>query len=99
MVKFLKLFKRKVCYEHLLSKEEIEGFGVTALEDFNVKMDCVIVAVAHDEFKNKPFLSTGSFFQTLGQFNHQTFKKGLIQTNAFRKSLIKNASQLRRKKV
>jgi len=26
-------------------------------------------------------------------------KKGLIQTNAFRKSLTKNASQLRRKKV
>jgi hypothetical protein len=26
-------------------------------------------------------------------------QKGLIQTNAFRKSLIKNASQLRRKKV
>ncbi len=45
------------------------------------------------------FLSTGSFFQTLGKFNHQTFKKGLIQTNAFRKSLIKNTSQLRRKKV
>jgi len=44
-------------------------------------------------------LSTGSFFQTLGKFNHQTFKKGLIQTNAFRKSLTKNASQLRRKKV
>jgi len=60
-------------------------------------MDGVIVAVAHDEFKNKPFLSTGSLFQTLGKFNHQTFKKGLIQTNAFRKSLIKNTSQLRRK--
>ena len=67
--------------------------------DVKIKMDGVIVAVAHDEIKNKPFLSTGSFFQTLGKFNHQTFKKGLIQTNAFSKSLTKNASQLRRKKV
>jgi len=25
-----------------------------------------------------------SIKQTLGKFNHQTFKKGLIQTNAFR---------------
>ena len=65
LVKFLKLFKRKVCYEHLLSKEEIKGFGVNALDnlDVGIKMDCVIVAVAHDEFKNKPFLSTGSFFR------------------------------------
>ena len=27
------------------------------------RMDCVIVAVAHDAFKNKSFLSTGSFFR------------------------------------
>jgi len=35
--------------------------------------------------KKGSFLSTGSFFQTLGKFNHQTFKKGLIQ-NAVRAS-------------
>jgi len=28
LVKLLKLFKRKVYYDHLLSKEEIEGFGI-----------------------------------------------------------------------
>ena len=58
LVKLLKFFKRKVCYEHLLSKEEIEEFGVNALDnlDVKIKMDGVIVAVAHDEFKNKPFL-------------------------------------------
>jgi len=52
-------------YDPLLSKDEIEAFGVKALDDFNVIMDCVIVivAVAHDEFKNKSFLSTGSFFR------------------------------------
>ncbi len=52
MVTLLKLFERKVCYEHLLSKEEIEGFGVNALDilDVEIKMDGVIVAVAHDEF-------------------------------------------------
>jgi UDP-N-acetyl-D-mannosaminuronate dehydrogenase len=53
LVKLLKLFKRKVCYDHLLSKEGIEGFGVNALDnlDVKIKMDGVIVAVAHDEFK------------------------------------------------
>ena len=34
-----------------------------ALDELNVKVDCVIMAVAHDEFKNKSFLSTGSFFR------------------------------------
>jgi len=38
-------------YDPLLSIEEIEGFGVKALDELNVKVDCVIVAVAHDEFK------------------------------------------------
>jgi len=38
-------------YEPLLSKDEIEAFGVKALNEFNIIMDCVIVAVAHDEFK------------------------------------------------
>ena len=40
-------------YDPLLSKEEIEGFGVNALDnlDVKIKMDGVIVAVTHDEFK------------------------------------------------
>ncbi|MGB7533693.1 MAG: UDP binding domain-containing protein [Halobacteriota archaeon] len=38
-------------YDPLLSREEIERFGVKALDNLNVKVDCVIVAVAHDEFK------------------------------------------------
>ena len=38
-------------YDPLLSKEEMEAFGVKALNDFNVIMDCVIMAVVHDEFK------------------------------------------------
>ncbi len=64
LVKFLKLFKRKVYYDPLLSKEEIKGFGVNALDilDVKLKMDGVIVivavAVAHDEFKRFSF-STG----------------------------------------
>ena len=69
MVKLLKLFKRKVCYDPLLSKEELKGIGVKALDilDVKIKMDGVIVAVAHDEFKNKPFLSTGSFFRKINK--------------------------------
>ena len=52
MVKELKEFGVDVYgYDPLLSKEEIEAFGVNALDDFNVIIDCVIVAVAHDEFK------------------------------------------------
>lgn len=42
----------EVCgYDPLLSKEEIESFAVKALDDLNVKVDCLIVAVAHNEFK------------------------------------------------
>ena len=64
MVKELKEFGVEVYgYDPLLSREGIEGFGVKALVELNKKMDCVIVAVAHDEFKNKTFLSTGSFFR------------------------------------
>jgi len=63
MLKELKEFGIKIYgYDPLLSKEEIEDFGVKAL-DFSFstgflfskkkkcKVDCVIVAVAHDEFK------------------------------------------------
>ena len=55
-----------------------------------------------NEYKGKVVLVTGSaklFFQTLRKFNHQTFKKGLIQTNAFRKSLTKNAAQATQKET
>jgi len=48
-------------YDPLLSKEEIEGFGVKIWDNGNVKMDCVVVAVAHDEFKHKPFLRKKAF--------------------------------------
>ena len=35
----------------LESKEEIDNFGVKALDNLNIMIDCVIIAVAHDEFK------------------------------------------------
>jgi len=38
-------------YDTLLSREEIERFGVKALDKLDVKVDCVIVAVAHDAFR------------------------------------------------
>jgi len=37
-------------YDPLLSKEQIDNFGVKALDSLNVKIDCVIVSVVHDEF-------------------------------------------------
>ena len=52
IVKELKEFCVEVYgYDPLLSKEEIEWFGVKALDELNVKVDCVIIAVAHDAFK------------------------------------------------
>jgi UDPglucose 6-dehydrogenase/UDP-N-acetyl-D-galactosamine dehydrogenase len=52
MVKELKEFGVEVYgYDPLISKEEIEGFGVKALDELNVKEDCVVMAVVHDEFK------------------------------------------------
>jgi UDPglucose 6-dehydrogenase/UDP-N-acetyl-D-galactosamine dehydrogenase len=50
-------------YDPLLSKEEIEGFGVKALDnlDVKIKMDGVIVAVAHDEFKKMKLEDVSKF--------------------------------------
>lgn len=52
MIKELKDFGIDL-YGHdpLLSKEQIESFGVKALNELNVKTDCVVVTVMHDEFK------------------------------------------------
>jgi UDP-N-acetyl-D-galactosamine dehydrogenase len=62
MVKELKEFGVEAYGDDpLLSKEEIEGFGVKALDNFNVKMDGVIVAVAHDEFKKMGLEDIGKF--------------------------------------
>jgi len=64
MVKELKEFGVEAYgYDPLLSKEEIRGFGVKALDnlDMELKMDGVIVAVAHDEFKKMGFDDIGEF--------------------------------------
>jgi UDPglucose 6-dehydrogenase/UDP-N-acetyl-D-galactosamine dehydrogenase len=64
MVKELKEFDVDVYgYDPLLSKEEIEGFGVNALDnlDMKIKMDGVIVAVAHDEFRKMKLEDIGEF--------------------------------------
>ena len=53
MVKELKEFGVEIYgYDSLLSEKEIESFGVIALSVLSVKVDCVVVAVVHDEFKN-----------------------------------------------
>jgi UDPglucose 6-dehydrogenase/UDP-N-acetyl-D-galactosamine dehydrogenase len=52
MVKELKEFGIEIYgYDPLLSRDEIENFAVKALDELNVVVDCVIVAVAHNEFK------------------------------------------------
>ena len=52
MVRALKEFGVDVYgYDPLLSDEMIEGFGVKVSEDPDAKVDCVILTVAHDEFR------------------------------------------------
>jgi UDPglucose 6-dehydrogenase/UDP-N-acetyl-D-galactosamine dehydrogenase len=64
MVKELKEFGVEAYgYDPLLSKEEIRGFGVNALDNLyvKIKMDGVIVAVAHDEFKKMELEDVSKF--------------------------------------
>jgi len=52
MTKELKEFGADIYgYDPLLSKERIEAFGMRTLDNLDAKGDCVIVAVAHDDFK------------------------------------------------
>ena len=52
MVKELKEFGADIYgYDPLLSKERIEAFGMRTLDNLDAKGDCVIMAVAHDDFK------------------------------------------------
>ena len=52
LVKELKEFGIEIHgYDPLLGKEEIEEFGVKALDNLNMKVDGVIITIAHDEFK------------------------------------------------
>lgn len=39
-------------YDPLLSRVDVERFGIKALADLDKEMDCVIVAVGHNEFKH-----------------------------------------------
>ena len=52
IIKGLKEFEINLYgYDPLLTKEQIENYGVKAIDDFNIKVDCVIITVAHDDFK------------------------------------------------
>ena len=52
MVKELEEFGVKIFgYDPLLRKEDIAEFGMEALDGLSVKVDAVIITVAHDEFK------------------------------------------------
>jgi len=54
MVKALKEYKVEVFgYDPLLTKEEIEGFGVKAVERLSdIKADCIILAIPHEQFRS-----------------------------------------------
>ena len=74
-------------YDPLLYKEEIEEFGVKALNEVNEKMDCVIITIPHDEFRNKrkkeafskrtTFLEENFPFLSTGSF----FRKKVLNDN------------------
>jgi UDPglucose 6-dehydrogenase/UDP-N-acetyl-D-galactosamine dehydrogenase len=70
-------------YDPLLSREEIDGFGVNALDNLDVKlkMDGVIVAVGHEEFKKmkledvKKFMNDAPvLIDVRGRFNEEKAK-------------------------
>jgi len=54
MIKEMKEFGIDILgFDPLLRREEIEAFGIGAVEDLNgVNADCVIITVAHDAFKD-----------------------------------------------
>ncbi len=63
LIKELKEFKCDVFgYDPLLTKEQIQTYGIktTSLNASNVKFDCIIITVAHNEFKkiNLEFFKT-----------------------------------------
>lgn len=52
MIRELKEFGVEIYgYDPLLGRETIENFGVKALDRLGLKVDCVIIAVTHEEFK------------------------------------------------
>lgn len=54
LIKELKEFKCEIYgYDPHISKEEIQNFGITVktFDDADMKYDCIIVTVGHDEFK------------------------------------------------
>jgi UDP-N-acetyl-D-galactosamine dehydrogenase len=56
MVKELKEFSCDVYgFDPLLTKKEIESFNVKTIDTLKGKVDCIILAVAHDLFKRKTF--------------------------------------------
>ena len=56
MVKELKEFCIAIYgYDPLLSGKDIEAFCMEAFDSLDVKVDCIIMAVAHDDFKNMTF--------------------------------------------
>ena len=62
MVKEFKEFDVDVYgYDSLLSRKEIEDFGIKALDTLDVKVDCVIAAVVHDEFKKMELEDVSKF--------------------------------------
>jgi UDP-N-acetyl-D-galactosamine dehydrogenase len=51
-------------YDPLLPAHEIEAFGVQALEEITVPMDAVVIAVAHDQFRNMPLEQIETFMNS-----------------------------------
>ena len=84
MVKELEEFGVKIFgYDPLLRKEDIAEFGMEALDGLGVKVDAVIIAVAHDEFKKidlediKKFMNDKPvLIDVRGMFNVKNVERG-----------------------
>ena len=83
MVNELKEFGVEIYgYDPLLGKDEIKDFGVKALDNLDVKVDCVIVAVAHLKFRKMTFEDIKKFMNdkpvlidVRGMFNGEEAKR------------------------
>lgn len=87
IIKLLKEFKCEIYgYDPLLTKEQMNDFDLKALDNFHkAKVDCIIITVAHDEFKKIRFEELKEIMNdkpividVRGQFRGDAEKNGII---------------------
>ena len=87
IIKLLKEFKFEIYgYDPLLTKEQIKKFDLKAIDNlYEIKVDCIIITVVHDEFKKirfdelkKMMNSKPIIIDVRGFFQKDVEKNGII---------------------